>query len=177
MILDRLRVIVRFLKGSFRCAKEDGLRCGKNVTVMGGARFGSEPYLITLEDNVRLSYNVSFITHDGGTWAFRREEPYIDVNRFGKIVVGENSFVGANVTILPGVRIGRNCVIGAGAVVTKSIPDYSVAAGVPARVLSDTWAYAEKTKAAMPKNWDVVAYKADKKGYLIEKIPEPKQEV
>ena len=172
-MLDRMRVLIRYLKGSFRCAKEDGLHCGKNVPVMGGVNFGSEPYLVTLEDNVRISNNVSFITHDGGTWVFRHEEPYINVNRFGKIVVGAYSFIGANATIMPNVRIGKHCVIGAGAVVTKSIPDYSVAAGVPAKVIFDTHSYAEKAKAAMPEDWDVAAYKADKRGYLEKTIPEP----
>ena len=172
-MFGRLRVLIRYLKGPFRCAKENGLHCGKNVTVMGGVSFGSEPYLVTLEDNVRISNNVSFITHDGGTWAFRHEEPYVGVSRFGKIVVGEHSFIGANATIMPNVRIGKCCVIGTGAVVTKSIPDYSVAVGVPARVISDTHTYAEKTKAAMPENWDMAAYKANKRAYLEETIPEP----
>lgn len=45
--------------------------------------------------------------------------------------------IGANVTILPGVTIGNNVVIGAGAVVTKDIPDNSLAVGVPARVIKE----------------------------------------
>ena len=174
MLRDRFRVLKRYMKGRLCCAKEDGLHCGKNVTVMGGVNFGSEPYLVTLEDNVRISNNVSFITHDGGTWAFRNEEPYLGVSRFGKIVVGEYTFIGANATIMPNVRIGKHCVIGTGAVVTKSIPDYSVAVGVPARVISNTRTYAEKTKAAMPKNWDMAAYKANKRKYLEQTIPAPK---
>lgn len=172
-MLKKLRTVVRYLKGSLRCAKEDGLHCGKNVSVMSGVSFGSEPYLITLEDNVRISRNVSFMTHDGGTWAFRHEEPYLNVNRFGKIVVGEYSFIGANAMILPNVRIGKHCVIGAGSIVTKSVPDYSVVAGVPARVISETYSYAEKIKAAMPDDWDVAAYESDKRRYLESKIPEP----
>lgn len=173
MILRRLRDIICYLKGSFRCAKENGLHCGKNVSVMGGANFGSEPYLITLEDNVRISYNVSFITHDGGTWAFRHEDAYRDISRFGKIIVGEYSFIGANAIIMPNVRIGKHCVIGAGSVVTKSIPDYSVVVGVPAKVISDTHTYAEKLKNLMPENWDMEAYCADKREYLEKKIPMP----
>jgi maltose O-acetyltransferase len=46
-------------------------------------------------------------------------------------------WIGANVTILPGVTIGNNVVIGAGAVVTKDIPDNSLAVGVPARVIKE----------------------------------------
>jgi acetyltransferase-like isoleucine patch superfamily enzyme len=51
------------------------------------------------------------------------------------VVVGPGCWVGANVTIIGGVRIGRGCIIGAGSVVVNSIPEYSIAAGVPARVL------------------------------------------
>jgi acetyltransferase-like isoleucine patch superfamily enzyme len=51
------------------------------------------------------------------------------------VVIGFGADIGANATILPGVRVGANSIIGAGAVVNQDIPDYAVAAGVPARVL------------------------------------------
>lgn len=54
---------------------------------------------------------------------------------FKPVVIGNWVWIGGNVTILPGVEIGDHCVIGAGSVVTKSIPAYSVAVGVPARVI------------------------------------------
>ena len=155
------------------CAIEDGLKVGKNVTDNGGCNFGSEPYLITLEDNVRLSGNVTFITHDGGNYAFRYKDEYKDVNHFGKIHIEEHSFIGANCTIMPGVRIGKNCVIGAGSVVTKSVPAGCIAAGIPARVIGHTDDYAEKMKRKMPSGWDVDAYKANKREYLTSMIPDP----
>ena len=52
-----------------------------------------------------------------------------------EIRIGDDVWIGGNVTILPGVTIGNNAVIGAGAVVTKDIPDNSLAIGVPARVV------------------------------------------
>lgn len=163
-------------KSHLASAIEDGMICGKDVTVMGNANFGSEPYLITLADHVRISNSVTFITHDGGNWAFRHDEPYLDVHRFGKIVVDEYTFIGAHSTIMPGVHIGKHCVIGIGAVVTKSIPDNSVAVGIPARVVSDTYAYAEKMKSRMPADWNVEEYKKNKKEYLIRYVPNPKQQ-
>ena len=53
----------------------------------------------------------------------------------GDVVIGRNTWVGENAVILPGVHIGECCVIGAAAVVTKSVPPYSVVAGNPARVV------------------------------------------
>ena len=53
------------------------------------------------------------------------------------VVIGDNNWFGANVVVCPGVTIGSNCVIGAGAVVTRDIPDNSFAAGVPCRVLRE----------------------------------------
>jgi galactoside O-acetyltransferase len=55
----------------------------------------------------------------------------------GRIEIGDDVWIGANVVILPGVRIGAHAVVGAGAVVTRSVPEYAVAAGVPARVIAD----------------------------------------
>ena len=51
-----------------------------------------------------------------------------------EVVIGDDVWIGARVTILSGVHIGNGCIIGAGAVVTKDIPDYAVAVGVPATV-------------------------------------------
>ncbi|MGD9972847.1 MAG: DapH/DapD/GlmU-related protein [Desulfatirhabdiaceae bacterium] len=63
--------------------------------------------------------------------------PIMDQGTFtrGKITIGEGSWLGAGVIVLDGVSIGRGCVIGAGAVVTGNLPDYCVAAGVPARII------------------------------------------
>ena len=77
-------------------ALSQGLNAGKNVTVMGSVNFGSEPYLITLDDNVRITYGVTFVTHDGGTWAFRDIDEYKHVIKYGKIHVGERTFIGCN---------------------------------------------------------------------------------
>jgi sugar O-acyltransferase (sialic acid O-acetyltransferase NeuD family) len=52
----------------------------------------------------------------------------------GCVAVGECTFIGTNATVLPRIRIGRHATVGAGAVVTKDVPDYSIAYGVPARV-------------------------------------------
>lgn len=63
---------------------------------------------------------------------------------FGKIDIGNNTYIGNEVIIMPGVRIGNNCVIGAGAIVTKSIPDNSVVAGIPAKFISTSEDYKKR---------------------------------
>ena len=85
--IKRIRMIVKMLKGSLKQAIKEGMKVGKNVQIGGDVNFGSEPYLITLHDNVRISSDVLFITHDGGNFAFRHRKEYKNVNRFGKIEI------------------------------------------------------------------------------------------
>ena len=54
---------------------------------------------------------------------------------YGTVTVKKNAWLGLNVTICPGVTVGKYAVVAAGAVVTKDVPDYAVAGGVPARVI------------------------------------------
>ena len=111
----------------------------------GSPSWGSEPWLITLGKNVHITAGVKFITHDGGTLLFRDCIPDLEITK--PIVVGDNVYFGNNVIVLPGVTIGSNVVIGAGAVVTKDIPNNSVAVGVPARVIKTADEYLEKIKS------------------------------
>lgn len=160
-----IKKIKRLLCDNYKIAVKNGMQVGKGISVMGGVNFGAEPYLITIEDDVRISSNVTFVTHDGGTWAFRDEPTYTDVIAYGRIRIGARTFIGCNCTILPGVTVGKRCVIGAGSVVTKDVPDGCVVAGVPACVLMTTEEYARKCKERMLP-YDQEAYHNDKKKYL-----------
>ncbi len=144
-----------------------GVKIGKNFSVTGEVSFSSEPYLITLGDDVRLSSNVNFVTHDGGMHVIRQYKK-IPADSFGKIVVGNNVFIGMNSIIMPGVKIGSNVIIGAGSIVTKDIPDNSVACGVPAKVIETIDDYYEKNK----KNIDLTKNytQEEKKKYLLDKF-------
>ena len=114
------------------------------VKLYGKVAWGSEPWIITLGNNVHITDGVKFITHDGGTLLYRHLVPDLEITK--PIVVGDNVYIGNNVIILPGVKIGNNVVIGAGAIVSRDIPDNSVAVGVPARVIKTADEYLEKLK-------------------------------
>lgn len=94
----------------------------------------TRPSLVTIGNNVDFNMNFQLLTHDYATSVFIRK--YSDfVNSSGRVVIGDNVVFGTNVTVLKGVDIGDNCIIGAGSIVSKSIPANSVAVGQPARVV------------------------------------------
>lgn len=107
---------------------------------------GSEPYLVTIEDEVLVSDGVRFYTHDGGVWSL--PDSAGQVNKYGRIRIGRRAFIGAQAILLPGANVGERSIIGAGAVVAGEIPPGVVAAGVPAHVLMTVEEYAEKARAA-----------------------------
>lgn len=112
--------------------------------IYGQVDFFTEPWIITFGKNVHITNGCKFITHDGGVLILRQFVPDLEITK--PIVVGDNVYFGNNVIVLPGVTIGSNVVVGAGAIVTKDIPDNSVAAGVPARVVKTIDEYFEKCK-------------------------------
>lgn len=109
---------------------------------------GSDYSLISIGDNIVISREVMFLTHDysltAGLAALgqqkRRGQGEVYVLR--PIAVGNDCFIGARVSILPGANIGDNVVIGAGSVVVGHIPSNSVAAGNPCRVVGQTNSWA-----------------------------------
>jgi len=123
-------------------------KCGVNIKgrlfLYGTISWGTEPWIITVGDNVHITDGANFLTHDGGTLLFRSEIPDLEITK--PITIGDNVYIGNNVILLPGVNIGNNVVIGAGSVVTKDIPDNSVYAGVPARYIKSIDEYLEKLK-------------------------------
>lgn len=112
--------------------------------IYGKVSWNTEPWLITLGNNVHITDGVKFITHDGGTLIYRQYIPDLEITK--PITIGNEVYIGNNVIILPGVTIGSNVVIGAGAIVSHNIPDNSVAVGVPARVIKTADEYFEKIK-------------------------------
>jgi acetyltransferase-like isoleucine patch superfamily enzyme len=128
-------------------ARSIGVNVGKAVHFYGmpSGMFGTEPWLITIGNNVHITSGCAFITHDGGALILRKEVP--DLEWTAPITVGNDVYIGVRTIILPGARIGNRVIIGAGSVVAGNIPDNSVAAGVPARVIKTVDEYLEQMKA------------------------------
>ena len=101
---------------------ENDVVIGNNVTIKPGVQIWDG---ITLEDDVFVGPNATF-TND----LMPRSKQYPEA--YPKTLVKQGASLGANCTILPGVTIGRFAMIGAGAVVTKNVPDYAVMVGNPA---------------------------------------------
>lgn len=127
-------------------ARAIGVRVQGKLKIYGSSyhMFGSEPFLITLGDNVYISVGAQFVCHDGSTLPFRRLIP--DLELADRISVGNNVFIGMGALIMMGVRIGNDCVVGARSVVTKDVPDGQIVAGVPARVVTTTAEFLTKAQ-------------------------------
>jgi len=109
------------------CGKN--IRIGKNVFINSGCRFQDQGG-ITIGDDALIGHNAVLATlnHSFAPDDRKSMEP-------APIVIGKNVWLGANVTILPGVTIGDNAVVAAGAVVTKDVPEGMIFGGVPAKAI------------------------------------------
>ncbi len=121
---------LRILGGNVLAARAQGVKIGNGCEIYT-RHFGGEPWLITIGDNVAISVNVGFVTHDGTGWLIRDDRGRR--HHYAPITIGNNVFIGANTTILPGVRIGNNVIVAAGSLVNQSIPDNCVVMGSPVK--------------------------------------------
>lgn len=128
--------------------RKKGIRIGKGTIIRNPRRFlidTSRPELIEIGENVLLHTGTTILTHDYASRAFVNY--YNDfIPSHGKIKIGNNVWLGQNVSILKGVEIGDNVIIGYGSIVTKSIPSNSVAVGSPAKVICSFEEYYKKRK-------------------------------
>lgn len=130
-----------------RYARSIGVNIKGKVTFYGASpgMFGSEPWLITLGDNVHIVSGCNFVTHDGGVLILRQDYPDLEITK--PIVIGDNVYIGLNCTILPGVHIGDNVIVGAGSVVTRNVPSGNVVGGVPARSIKSLESYLSNVRS------------------------------
>lgn len=112
----------------FTCDFGNRVKFGKGVFINHSAILSASGG-IEFEDGVMAAsgLKIATINHD----MYDRHLTYT----YGKVVIKKNAWLGLNVTICPGVTIGKYAVVAAGAVVTKDVPDYAVVGGVPAKVI------------------------------------------
>lgn len=125
--------------------------CGKNINIERMADFGSGADIsignnsglginckvrgpLTIGDNVMMGPDVIILT---STHDFARTDITIRAQggSIQRVEIGDDVWIGTRSIIISGVKIGRGVIIGAGAVVTKDIPDYAIVGGVPAKIL------------------------------------------
>lgn len=130
-------------KGAFLFGEEKGIKIFQSSTVVGDVQVGKNTWIgpfcsidgtggLKIGDNCSISAGCHIVSHDTVKWALSGgQAPY----EYAPISIGDHCFIGLHVVITKGITIGNRCLIAAGAVVTHDIPDNSIAAGVPARII------------------------------------------
>ena len=120
-----------FVNPPFYCDYGTNIQVGKNFFANYNCMI-IDVARVRIGDNCQMAPNVAIYTAGHPIHPVSRNSMY----EYGKeVTIGDNVWIGGNTVICPGVHIGDNVVIGAGSVVTKDIPDWTVAAGNPCRVL------------------------------------------
>jgi acetyltransferase-like isoleucine patch superfamily enzyme len=105
------------------------IKIGKNVFINHACSFLDLGGII-IEDDVQIGPRVNLVTENHPIDPSTRK--YLDLK---SVVIKRNAWIGAGATVLPGVTVGENSIVAAGAVVTKDVPDNSIVGGVPAKLI------------------------------------------
>ena len=122
--------------------RKRGVKIGHNCLICSNP-VTKEAFLLEIGNNVTVATNVTFLTHD-----FSAHLLYPDkTDCFGRIVIGDNCFIGANSVVLYGVTLAKNIIVAAGSVVTKSFDEPNIIiGGNPAKVIGTWEHYKSKIK-------------------------------
>jgi acetyltransferase-like isoleucine patch superfamily enzyme len=129
----------------YGCSIDDNTKIGTFVEIQKGARIGknckisSHTFIcegVTIEDNCFIGHNVTFINDPypratNAAGGLQTEADWVCV----PTLIKKGSSIGSSATLLCGITVGENAIVGAGAIVTKDVPANTVVAGVPARAL------------------------------------------
>lgn len=141
-----LKELLYRLRGEYTTDKliSMGMTVGKNFHRLNGVILDpAHCWLIEIGDNVTMAPRVHILCHDAST------KLHLGYTKIGRVNIGNNVFIGAGSVVLPGVTIGSNVIIGANSTVAHNVPDDTVVAGNPARVICSLDAYLEKERSRM----------------------------
>jgi acetyltransferase-like isoleucine patch superfamily enzyme len=131
-----LRTILRISIGAHSTVHMECFITGLNITIGHDTVINRNTYLdgragLTIGSCVSISPETYIISldHDPRSATFE--------TRPAPVVIEDHVWIGARAMILPGVRLGKGCAVGAGAVVTKDVADYAIVAGVPAKIIGE----------------------------------------
>lgn len=144
--MNLIKEFVYRLRGEYTTEKliKMGMKVGKNFGRLYGVILDpSHCWLIEIGNNVTLAPRVHILCHDAST------KQFLNYTKIGRVVIGNNVFIGAESVVLPNVKIGNNVIIGANSTVTKDIPDNVVATGNPAQIICTLEEYLERHKENM----------------------------
>lgn len=162
VILKKIRLAYRWIKTAFPIKEQFG-SCGENTVLLYPLRIYS-PQSVFIGENVKLSSGLHILNAPSEKIIIKKYSVFaanctiapnshvatVTIPQFilgashvndksADVIIDEDVWLGVGCTILSGVHIGRGCIIGAGSLVTKSLPPYSVAVGSPARILRKTF--------------------------------------
>lgn len=157
----------RFIASPEEYCRHIGVKIGRNCLI-GTRNMSTEPYLISIGDNVQLTAGVTIHTHGGGH-VIRSKIPDFDV--FGKVVIEDWAYIGANSQIMPGVTIGQGAIVAAGSIVTKSVAPGTIVGGNPAKYIGTTEDYLQRN---LKYNLNSKRLSAEEKKRLLLSTPEEK---
>lgn len=144
--MNLLKECIYRLRGEYTTEKliRMGMKVGRNFGRLNGVILDpSHCWLIEIGDNVTIAPRVHILCHDASTKSF------LGYTKIGRVNIGDNVFIGAESVILPGVNIGNNVIIGANSTVVHHIPDNTVVAGSPAKIICSLEEYLDKEKKRM----------------------------
>jgi len=110
---------------------------GKRIAIGGGCRINENVYMenVKIGEDVLIAPGVSMLSR---MHEFSRTDIPMSLQGYREeetIVIGNDVWLGRNVIVLPGVKVGTGAIVGAGALVNKNVPDYAIVGGVPAKVI------------------------------------------
>ncbi|PHI20775.1 hypothetical protein CEQ90_06650 [Lewinellaceae bacterium SD302] len=138
--------------GRVAYARHLGVKIGEDCRIYIDT-WGSEPFLISIGDRATITAGVKLLTHNGSTWLIRDEAGGRRYD-YRPVSIGNDVFIGTQAIIMPGVVIGDEVIVAAGAVVTKSVPSGSIVGGNPAKIIGSYADYKKRALAEFPRETD-----------------------